>query len=85
MRKNRRIVSIEVDRVLTVRRHAPPAPAWCAQCPARVGMVSPEEAAALIYTSTRTIYRWVEVGQLHFIETPEGRLLICPNSLPPRG
>ena len=41
----------------------------------------PEEAPALASVSTRTMYRWVESGRVHFLETPEGRLLVCRNSL----
>jgi len=44
-------------------------------------MVAPEEAAALARTSTRTIYRWVEAGLLHYVETPGGGLLVCIHSL----
>lgn len=44
-------------------------------------MVTPEQAAALISTSTRTIYQLLEAGYIHFTETPERALLICSNSL----
>jgi hypothetical protein len=44
-------------------------------------MVAPEEAAALARTSTRTIYRRVEAGLLHYVETPGGGLLVCTHSL----
>jgi len=45
-------------------------------------MIMPDEAVMLAHVSARTIYRWVEAEQLHFTETPEGCLLVCPNSLP---
>jgi len=38
--------------------------------------------------ASRTIYRRVEAGELHFTETPEGALIICPDSMtirPPLG
>jgi predicted site-specific integrase-resolvase len=44
-------------------------------------MLTPEEAAALAQVSSRTIYRRVEAGELHFAETPEEPLLICLDSL----
>ncbi len=53
----------------------------CAECSDPVGMLTPEEAAAVADVSTRAIYRWVEEGAAHFTETPEGLLLICLNSL----
>ena len=44
-------------------------------------MISPEEAAAIAHVRVRTIYRWVEVGKLHFMERSEQGLLVCLNSL----
>jgi excisionase family DNA binding protein len=44
-------------------------------------MVTPDEAARLAGVTTRTVYRWIEAGKVHFAETPEGLLLVCPNSL----
>jgi hypothetical protein len=44
-------------------------------------MVTVDEAAAIASESSRSIFRRIENGQLHFIETPEGRLFICSNSL----
>jgi predicted site-specific integrase-resolvase len=55
---------------------------FCASCPAPTPLIAPDEAAVLAGVSTRTIYRWAEAEQLHYSETPEGRLLVCPNSLP---
>jgi len=43
--------------------------------------VSPLEAAALCDVSTRTIYRWLESGTIHFSETLGKGLVICLNSL----
>ena len=43
-------------------------------------MVTPENAAAITARSVRTIYRWVEAGEVHFIEEPGG-VLICISSL----
>ena len=55
---------------------------WCAECPPQIPLLTPDEAAALACVSTRTIYRWVESQQVHYLETSGGRLLVCPNSLP---
>ena len=46
-------------------------------------MLPPEEAAVLTSVGTRTLYRWVEAGRIHFAEVPDGaqqRLLVCPVS-----
>ena len=66
---------------LVLRPSTNHAPAWCEACSSPVQWITPEEAAVLANVSTRTVYRWVEAGQLHFIETAKRALLICPNSL----
>ena len=44
-------------------------------------MVTPDQAAQLCQVSTRTIYRWLEAGKIHFMETEKGFSLICLQSL----
>jgi excisionase family DNA binding protein len=44
-------------------------------------MLTPEAAAALVGVTARTIYRFVESGELHVIDTCDGTLLICSGSL----
>jgi excisionase family DNA binding protein len=78
----KRSVKITVENNLLIVRHSSRALVCCPECPAQIQMITPEEAATLVGVSTRTIYRWVEVEHPHFTETPEGRLLVCPNSLP---
>ena len=53
----------------------------CDKCTEPSGMITPDEAAALCEVSTRTIYRWLESGAIHFSETAAEGLLICLNSL----
>lgn len=40
-------------------------------------MLTPQEAAMLRSVSQMTVYRWVESGQVHFMETQDGRLFVC--------
>jgi len=40
-------------------------------------MAPPEQAAALLGITPREVYRRVEKGALHFMETDAGTLLIC--------
>jgi hypothetical protein len=40
-------------------------------------MVTPEHAAQLCSTTPRTIYKQIENGELHFMETPRGDLFVC--------
>jgi hypothetical protein len=43
-------------------------------------MVTPEAAAAIARVTVRSIYARVETESLHFLETPDGLLLLCANS-----
>jgi hypothetical protein len=44
-------------------------------------MLTPDEAAALAQSTTRDIYRRVEAGEFHCIESDDGSLRLCVNSL----
>lgn len=43
-------------------------------------MVTAQTAAVLYDTSLRAIYRLVEEGKIHFIETDSKVIFVCPNS-----
>ena len=53
----------------------------CGICGEDVKMISAEKAANICHCSRRKIYRWIEEGDLHFIETPDGEALVCGRSL----
>lgn len=78
--KKRTEITIEIDRVRLVNSRKSPA-IWCDPCAALVRMLTVDEAAAVAGESSRAVYRRVETGELHFAETPEGRLFICLNSI----
>jgi hypothetical protein len=44
-------------------------------------MLGIDDAALCARVNSRTIFHWAESGIVHSIETPEGLLLICLNSL----
>ena len=54
---------------------------WCSECRRQVAMVSAEQAAQIMGVRPRVLYSWVESRKVHFSETREGLLLVCPNSL----
>lgn len=54
---------------------------FCEACGRRVQMITAEQAAAQAGITVRAVYRRVEADRVHFIETAEGRLLICVNSV----
>ena len=83
--RKRMEITIETDRVVVLSRRRAPVVSWCSECGGRTTMVTVDEAAAMGGVSSRTIYRWVESERLHFAETPDGRLLICCDSIPAAG
>ena len=79
--KKRTEITIETERVIVIRHRRLPVRAWCQSCGEQVVMVTVDEAARAARVSARTLYRWVEAEKLHFVETAEGGLLICYESL----
>lgn len=80
-RKERKIITVENYRRMTMFLGRGANIAWCEQCGAETVMFAPNEAAAVLQTSAREIFRRVETGEIHFLETKAGALLICHNSL----
>ena len=80
MRRRRTEITIETERVLVFSRPSRLV-AWCDGCGAQAEMVTADEAALIAGVSSRTVYRWVEAGRLHFAEPERGALLVCLKSL----
>lgn len=77
--KRKTEIIFEVEETIVLRQAAKISHAFCPQCEASVVMISPQMVADLSNLTEREIYRRVEIGALHFIET-DG-VLICLNSL----
>ena len=75
-------ITIETQQLLIIREPGDSVWGMCPQCGAEGRLVSSNQAAALVGESTRTIYRWIEEGLIHFAETGEGHLFVCLASLP---
>ena len=54
---------------------------FCRECGEKVRWLKPEEIVCLANISERAIFRLVENGRIHSMETVEGLLLICVESL----
>jgi hypothetical protein len=80
-RKKKTEIIVEREQVLVIRRLDGQQPRCCAECSGQAQMLSIDEAAALARLSARAIYRRVEASQVHFMETEDGLLFICINSL----
>jgi hypothetical protein len=74
-------ITIETHEVWVIRRQSK-TPVGCAECDGQFTMVTVDQAVDVTHFSALVIYRWVEGGQIHFLETAEGKLLVCLNSLP---
>ncbi len=74
-------VTTEKRRIVIINRSYLSPQKTCDRCPEPSGMITPDETAALWNVSTRTVYRWLETGAVHFTETAEGMLLLCLSSL----
>lgn len=53
---------------------------FCENCLREVRWLLPEEAMLLAKTNLREIFRLIEDGEIHFIESAEGFLLVCAES-----
>ena len=80
--KRRTEITIKTDRLIIVSRNpCADTTAWCENCGVWIKMLTLDEAAAIFRVSPQMICHLVDSQQIHFKETPTGRLLICPNSL----
>ena len=83
MKTRKTVITSESHELLVIRQlPAGAARAWCPGCAAEVWMLRPGEAALLAGLSARAVYRLAEAGLVHFAETPDGLLLVCPSLLP---
>ena len=82
MRRVRRTeVTIETDEIVVIRRSQTAIVPLCSQCCGVVPMITTEQATEMVSVNERAIYRWVEEGRIHSLETPEGIVFVCPRSL----
>ena len=53
----------------------------CDECGQSQTMFSPEIIAEQFSPSTREIYRMIEAGEVHYLETDEKQVFVCMNSI----
>jgi hypothetical protein len=75
-------ITIETEHVLVVSQRHERAGLWCRHCATTLPMLTVDAAAGIAGVTPLVIFRLAEAGNLHVAITPEGRLVICPNSLP---
>jgi hypothetical protein len=80
--KKRTEIAIEIDEIVFVKEISSlSSMTWCDGCANEVVMVTPAQAAAIARVSVRDVNRRVEAGEVHFLEAPDGSLLVCISSL----
>ena len=72
---------IETHEVWVIRKRTHRPPVWCLDCAGQPQMLTAEEAARLSGLSLRAICRSIEAGGVHFLETADGGVFVCPASL----
>jgi hypothetical protein len=77
--KQKTEITFEVEETIILRQSGNRLEAFCPQCQALVEMITPQLAAAVSKKPIREIFRLIESGRLHFMETDEIR--VCLNSL----
>lgn len=73
-------IEIEVSEVVAYSSRSERFENFCPVCKCMSEMSTAQVAAVVSHMSEREIYKLVEAGDLHFLETD--RVLICLNSLP---
>jgi hypothetical protein len=76
--KTRTEITFEMDRIIIMNRSR--RSEWCVSCSRPVEMLSVDDAALFAQVNSVTIFRWAISGELHASETPDGFLVVCPNS-----
>lgn len=72
---------VEINQTVVVNKIDSLVQAWCEGCAAEGQWITPEHAAIISNTDTRSLYRRIEGGEVHFTESTDGPALICLNSL----
>ncbi len=75
--KVKRRIEIVTVREQTYRFSPTAALEWCDACGTTAQMLPPTLAATLSNLSLRTLFRWIESGDIHFVETPDGNIFLC--------
>ena len=81
MRKKTEI-EIEISETVAYSRGSERFEGFCPVCKSLVEMAAPQVAAIIWHKTEREIYRLVESGRVHFVETD--RVLVCMRSLSDR-
>jgi hypothetical protein len=79
--KHTRHIEISVERQeVSIRPNRQGVLLHCERCGTKAVMLPVETAAAVTGITPRMLYRWMEEAKVHFIESPDGTVLLCAES-----
>jgi hypothetical protein len=73
-------ITIETDSLLILRGRASRR-VWCSRCAAEVEMVALEDLGVISNLARSEVEEWLNSGELHRLQAPDGAALTCLNSL----
>ena len=80
--KHTRHIEISVEhQEISIRSNRNGVLLHCEKCNTKVVMLPVEAAASITGFTQRALYRWAEEDRVHFIEQPDGAVLLCSESL----
>lgn len=72
---------VETHEVIRVTAGEPPLLVLCPECGLETGYVRPEIAAREAGMSQRELFRRIEAGRIHHLESSDGGILVCTTSV----
>ena len=76
-------IEIELNETVAYSRRSERFENFCPVCKCMSEMATPQVASIIGHTTEREIYKLVETGEVHFVETD--RVLVCLKSLGEHG
>ena len=78
--KRKTEITFEKEETIVLRQGEKMLAAFCPRCQTLVEMATPQICALVTGLSEREVFRLIETGKIHFLETE--RVLVCLNCLP---
>ena len=73
---------VEIHQLYVIKTGSGSVASRCVECATGdASMVMPQRAAAVVNVPLWIIYRWVELGTVHYKKGPDGSLTVCLRSL----
>lgn len=76
------VITAEKTETYTVRQEPPQSfQTYCEKCDQGIRCLTVDQTVTVTGLSARKVFRLVEAEEIHYCETDEGHLFICPNSV----